>query len=202
MNDRYYALEAWTKKHFPAITDIVYRWSGQVLEPLDYMGFIGKNPGDDNIYIVTGDSGNGMTHTTIAAMLIPDLIMGKENKWASLYSPKRIPIKLPGLFLSETLNMAKQYADLIKKGDIEGADKLANDEGAILSKGFKKIALYRDTSGTLHSFTAVCPHLGCVVQWNGDEKTFDCPCHGSRFSKEGVVINGPAISNLERIKIS
>ena len=200
--DRYYALEAWTKKHFPAITDIVYRWSGQVLEPLDYMGFIGKNPGDDNIYIVTGDSGNGMTHTTIAAMLIPDLISGKENKWASLYSPKRIPIKLPGLFISETLNMAKQYADLIKKGDIEGADKLANDEGAILSKGFKKIALYRDTSGTLHSFTAVCPHLGCVVQWNGDEKTFDCPCHGSRFSKEGVVINGPAISNLERIKIS
>jgi Rieske Fe-S protein len=98
--------------------------------------------------------------------------------------------------------MAKQYADYIKKGDIEEADKLANDEGAILSKGLKKIALYRDTSGTLHSFTAVCPHLGCVVQWNADEKTFDCPCHGSRFSKEGIVINGPAVSDLDRIKIS
>jgi glycine/D-amino acid oxidase-like deaminating enzyme/nitrite reductase/ring-hydroxylating ferredoxin subunit len=200
--NRYDALEQWTRKHFPAVTDIVFRWSGQVLEPLDYMGFIGKNPGDENIYIVTGDSGNGMTHTTIAGILITDLIQGRENKWASLYSPKRIPIKLPGRFLSETLNMAKQYGDLIKKADIEEANQLANEEGAILSKGFRKIALYRDASGTLHSFTAVCPHLGCVVQWNADEKTFDCPCHGSRFSKEGIVINGPAVSNLERIKIS
>jgi len=200
--DRYDALEKWTRKHFPSVTDIVYHWSGQVLEPLDYMGFIGKNPGDDNIYIVTGDSGNGMTHTTIAGILLTDLIEGKENKWASLYSPKRIPLKLPGRFLSESLNMAKQYADFIKKADISEASKLANDEGAILSKGFRKIALYRDRLGTLHSFTAVCPHLGCVVQWNADEKTFDCPCHGSRFSKEGIVINGPAVSDLERIIIS
>jgi Rieske Fe-S protein len=143
-----------------------------------------------------------MTHTTIAGILITDLILGKENKWTSLYSPKRIPIKVPGRFLSETLNMAKQYGDYIKIADIEEADQLAGDEGAILSKGFRKIAVYRDATGTLHSFTAVCPHLGCVLQWNGDEKTFDCPCHGSRFSKEGVVINGPAVSNLERIKIS
>jgi glycine/D-amino acid oxidase-like deaminating enzyme/nitrite reductase/ring-hydroxylating ferredoxin subunit len=200
--DRYVALESWTKRHFPAMTDIVFRWSGQVMEPLDYMGFIGKNPGDENIYIVTGDSGNGMTHTTIAGILITDLIDGRENKWASLYSPKRIPIKLPGRFLSETLNMAKQYGDFLKKADVDEAGQLANNEGAILSKGFRKIALYRDASGTLHSFSAVCPHLGCVVQWNADEKTFDCPCHGSRFSKEGVVINGPAVSNLERIKIS
>jgi glycine/D-amino acid oxidase-like deaminating enzyme/nitrite reductase/ring-hydroxylating ferredoxin subunit len=199
--DRYDALENWTRKHFPAITSIEYRWSGQVLEPLDYLGFIGKNPGDDNIFIVTGDSGNGMTHTTIAAMLLTDLILGKENKWAEIYSPKRIPIKVPGTFLSETLNMAKQYGDYISKGDVTEANQLANDEGAILSKGLRKIALYRDAAGTLHSFTAVCPHLGCVVQWNGDEKTFDCPCHGSRFSKEGVVINGPAVSNLERIEI-
>jgi len=119
-----------------------------------------------------------------------------------LYSPERIPLKLPGRFLSESLNMAKQYADFIKKADISEANKLANDEEAILSKGFRKIALYRDRSGTLHSFTAVCPHLGCVVQWNADEKTFDCPCHGSRFSKEGIVINGPAVSDLERIIIS
>jgi glycine/D-amino acid oxidase-like deaminating enzyme/nitrite reductase/ring-hydroxylating ferredoxin subunit len=200
--NRYDALESWTKKHFPSITDIAYRWSGQVLEPLDYMGFIGRNPGDDNIYIVTGDSGNGMTHTTIAGMLITDLIQGKENKWADLYSPKRIPIKLPGLFLSEALNMAKQYGDYISKGDIDEAGQLAKNEGAILSKGFRKIALYRDNEGTLHSYSAVCPHLGCVLQWNADEKTFDCPCHGSRFSKEGIVINGPAISDLEKIKIS
>ena len=142
-----------------------------------------------------------MTHTTIAGMLITDLILGKENPYAELYSPKRIPIKVPGTFLSETFNMAVQYGDYIKKGDIEEASQLANGEGAILSKGFKKFALYRDSQGALHSFSAICPHLGCVLQWNGDEKTFDCPCHGSRFSKEGTVINGPALSNLERIEI-
>ena len=142
------------------------------------------------------------TRKHFPSILLTDLIEGKENKWASLYSPERIPLKLPGRFLSESLNMAKQYADFIKKADISEANKLANDEEAILSKGFRKIALYRDRSGTLHSFTAVCPHLGCVVQWNADEKTFDCPCHGSRFSKEGIVINGPAVSDLERIIIS
>ena len=113
--DRYDALIAWTRKHFPAITDIIYRWSGQVMEPLDYMAFIGRNPGDDNIYIATGDSGNGMTHATIAGILITDLILGKENNWEKLYSPKRIPIKLPGRFLSEAWNMAKQYGDFIRK---------------------------------------------------------------------------------------
>lgn len=199
--DRYDALETWTRKHFPLITDIIYRWSGQVLEPLDYMGFIGRNPGDENVYIVTGDSGNGMTHATIGGLLITDLISGKKNNWEDLYSPKRIPVKMPGRFLSEAFNMAKQYGDFIKKGDIAEANQLANDEGGILSKGLRKIALYRDNAGTLHSFSAVCPHLGCVIQWNGDEKTFDCPCHGSRFSKEGVVINGPAVSDLERIRI-
>ncbi|MBL7697927.1 MAG: FAD-dependent oxidoreductase [Chitinophagaceae bacterium] len=200
--DRYDALEMWTRKHFPQITDVVYQWSGQVLEPLDYMGFIGKNPGDDHVYIVTGDSGNGMTHTTIAGMLISDLIQGKDNTWAELYSPKRIPVKLPGRFLSEAFNMAKQYGDYIKKGDVEEGNQLANDEGGILSKGLRKIALYRDKSGTLHAYSAVCPHLGCVLQWNADEKTFDCPCHGSRFSKEGAVLNGPAISGLEKITVS
>ncbi len=200
--DRYDALIEWTRKHFPAITDIVYKWSGQVMEPLDYMAFIGRNPGDDNIYIATGDSGNGMTHATIAGILITDLILGKENKWEKLYSPKRIPVKLPGRFLSEAWNMTKQYGDFIKKGDVEEANELANGEGGVLSKGLKKIALYRDEHGELHSYSAICPHLGCVLQWNGEEKTFDCPCHGSRFTKEGNVINGPAISNLEQIKIS
>jgi glycine/D-amino acid oxidase-like deaminating enzyme len=199
--DRYENLESWTRTHFPEITDVMYRWSGQVIEPFDYMGFIGKNPGDDNIYIVTSDSGNGMTHTTIAGMLLTDIIRGKENKWAELYSPKRIPVKVPGTFLSEAANMAAQYGDLLKKADVSEADELSNDEGAILSKGFRKIALYRDAGGTLHSYSAICPHLGCVLQWNADEKTFDCPCHGSRFSKEGAVINGPALKNLDRIKI-
>lgn len=195
--DRYDRLENWVRQHFPAAGDIVYRWSGQVLEPVDYMGYIGKNPGDDNIYIITGDSGNGMTHATLGGIIIPDMINGKENKWADIYSPKRIPVKTPGTYLSEVFNMAKQYGDYFAKGDVDSTQKLANGEGAILSRGLKKMAVYRDERGELHSFSAVCPHLGCIVQWNADEKTFDCPCHGSRFTKEGAVVNGPAVSGLK-----
>ena len=97
--------------------------------------------------------------------------------------------------------MAGQYFDWISKDDVESADELHNDEGAIIGSGLKKLAVYKDVHGELHVFSATCPHLGCVVHWNADEKSFDCPCHGSRFSNEGKVINGPAISNLKTIEI-
>jgi glycine/D-amino acid oxidase-like deaminating enzyme/nitrite reductase/ring-hydroxylating ferredoxin subunit len=197
--DRYDRLEEWTRKHFPLVGDIIYKWSGQVMEPVDYLGFIGRNPGDDNIYIVTGDSGNGMTHTTIGGMLVTDLILGRPNPWAEIYAPKRIPIKTPGTFLTEALNMAKQYGDWFAAGDIDRAGQLTNGEGAIMGKGLKKFAVYRDESSQLHAFSAVCPHLHCIVQWNADEKTFDCPCHGSRFTCMGEVINGPAYKGLDRV---
>lgn len=199
--NRYEALINWTRKHFPQVGDIVYKWSGQVLEPVDYMGFIGKNPGNENVYIITGDSGNGMTHGTLGGMIISDLITGKENPWAELYSPRRIPIKMPGAYLSEVGNMAAQYADYIKAADIHELDQLSKDEGAILSKGLQKLAVYKNEEGKVNCFSAVCPHLGCIVQWNADEKTFDCPCHGSRFTTEGVVINGPAHSDLKQVNI-
>lgn len=198
---RYNALEKWTKKRFPAIQQIVYRWSGQVMEPLDSLAYIGKNPGNDNVYIITGDSGNGMTHGTLGGMIISDMINDKKNPWEDIYKPTRIPLKVAGNYIRESLNMAGQYVDWISKGDIASTDKLNNDEGAIISSGLKKIAAYKDMYGQLQLFDATCPHLGCVVQWNADEKSFDCPCHGSRFTKEGIVINGPADENLERIKI-
>lgn len=197
--ERYTRLIDWTQKRFPEMGDIVYQWSGQVMEPVDYIAFIGKNPGDDNVYIITGDSGNGMTHGTLGGLIVADLVQGIENPWADLYSPKRIPLKLPKTYLSEVFNMAAQYGDYLKKADIGEVDELPAGEGAILSKGLKRIAVYRDEQNTVHAFSAVCPHLGCVLQWNGEEKSFDCPCHGSRFTKGGVVINGPATVNLNRI---
>ncbi len=195
--DRYKNLIDWTRTHFPQAENVVYQWSGQVMEPLDHLALIGKNPGNENVYIITGDSGNGMTHATIGGILVTDLINGKENPWSELYSPKRIPLGVPKTFFSEFANMVAQYGDYLKAGDIKEADKLGKEEGAILNKGFGKIAVYRDSSGFLHAFSAVCPHLGCVVQWNADEKSFDCPCHGSRFTKEGEVVNGPATENLK-----
>lgn len=198
---RYDRLEAWTRNYFPLLDDISYRWSGQVMEPVDSLGFMGKNPGDDTIYIITGDSGNGMTHTTIGAMIICDSIMGIKNKWEDLYSPSRITLKTAGDFVKETSNMAAQYMDWIKGSDLKNTADLQAGEGGILSSGLKKIAVYRDYDNTLKAFSAVCPHLGCIVQWNPDEKSFDCPCHGSRFDTEGTVMNGPSATDLPKIQI-
>ncbi len=201
-DERYQRLETWARQRFSQMGEVIYRWSGQVMEPVDSLAFIGKNPGDDHIYIITGDSGNGITHGTIGGMLVADLIQGIDNPWKKLYDPARISIKATGDFLKEAGNMAVQYADFLKPGDVESTKLLANCEGAVITVGIKKVAAYRDENGKLNTYTAICPHLGCVVQWNAEEKSFDCPCHGSRFTTGGVVINGPALGDLQPIKIS
>lgn len=198
---RYALLEKWAKAHFPMITNIAYRWSGQVMEPIDMLGFIGKNPGDDNVYIVTGDSGNGMTHGAIAGILIPDLILRINNPWSKIYDPSRITFAAASDFAKEASNMASHYLEFLTPGDIESTHNLIAGEGAIIRSGVKKIAVYRDEKQTLHSFSALCPHLGCYVHWNNDEKSFDCPCHGSRFTCEGKVVNGPAVSDLKALQV-
>lgn len=199
--DRYNNLEAWTRKKFPAIEKIEFKWSGQVMEPVDSLAFIGKNPGDENIYIITGDSGNGMTHGTLGGMIIKDIINENENPWIKMYSPSRITLKSTGDYLHEVGNMVSQYADWFTAEDIKEASELKPGEGAIISSGMKKIAAFRDEQNSLHTCTAVCPHLGAILQWNADEKTFDCPMHGSRFTTEGKVINGPASTDLKKHKI-
>jgi glycine/D-amino acid oxidase-like deaminating enzyme len=167
--ERFGRLEQWARERFPQVEDIEYRWSGQVMEPVDGLAFIGRNPHDaDNVYIATGDSGQGMTHGTIAGMLLTDLIQGRKNKWEKLYSPSRLRVKSLPEFASENINVAAQYADYITTDHTDKAHKLSR----------------------------VCPHLGCIVAWNSTEQTWDCPCHGSRFSADGRVYQGPANSNL------
>lgn len=196
-NRRFAALEQWTRARFPMMTEIEYRWSGEVFEPIDGLAFIGRNPlDDDNVFIATGDSGNGMTHGTIAGMLITDLIMGKANEWAKLYDPSRKTLRAAGEFVKETINVAEQYADLVTPGEVESADKVARGSGAIVRRGLTKIAVYKDDTGAVHKLSAVCRHLGCIVDWNSLEKTWDCPCHGSRYDALGHVIMGPANSDL------
>ncbi len=196
---RYERLQKWAKKHFPEMGNVEFSWSGQVMEPLDSLAYIGKNPGDDNIYIITGDSGNGITHGTIGGMLITDLITGVGNPWTEIYNPSRVTLSVTGEYLSEVGNMVAQYADWFGGDDIDNIEDLKIGEGAIISKGFKKLAVYRDDNKKLHSCTGVCPHLGGVLRWNRDEKTFDCPLHGSRFDCFGKLLNGPALDDLKTI---
>jgi glycine/D-amino acid oxidase-like deaminating enzyme/nitrite reductase/ring-hydroxylating ferredoxin subunit len=193
---RFDRLEAWTRKVFPHDQVMEYRWSGQVLEPVDGLAFIGRNPGDDNVYIATGDSGHGMTHGTIAGMLIRDLIHNRDNEWKEIYDPSRKSLKSLGEFTKENLNVAAQYVDYVTGGDVKSADDIPHGSGAVLRRGLQKVACYKDDTGMLHELSAICPHLGCVVDWNDTEKTWDCPCHGSRFNSLGKVVNGPANSDL------
>jgi nitrite reductase/ring-hydroxylating ferredoxin subunit len=183
------------------VTSIDFRWSGQVMEPVDYMAFIGKNPGtDEHIFIATGDSGNGMTHGTIAGILLTDLILGKKNPWALLYDPSRKTLRATPEFLKENLNVAVQYADWATAGDVGSTDEIAPGSGAVIRKGARKIAVYKDEQGNVHLRSAVCTHLYCIVDWNSMEKTWDCPCHGSRFDPYGRVVNGPAITPLPEVE--
>jgi glycine/D-amino acid oxidase-like deaminating enzyme/nitrite reductase/ring-hydroxylating ferredoxin subunit len=198
---RYRKLEAWTRSRFPMMKDVEFAWGGQIMEPIDYLAFIGHNPFDhENIYVATGDSGMGLTHGTIAGMLLCDLILGRPNPWAKLYSPSRVPVMAAGEFAREDLNMAAQYADWLTPGDVKSADAVARDSGAIVRRGLEKVAVYRDANGALHECAAACPHLGCIVHWNPGEKTWDCPCHGSRFDAYGHVINGPANRDLALVE--
>ncbi|MEY2547366.1 MAG: hypothetical protein QOG48_2483 [Verrucomicrobiota bacterium] len=198
--DRYAWLDEWTRERFK-VGEVRYRWSGQVMEPTDGLAFIGRNPADkDNVYIATGDSGNGMTHGTIAGMLIVDLINGRENPWTKVYDPSRKSLRALSEFAKENINVAERFGDYITGSDVESEEEIAWGSGALIREGLLKVAVYRDDDGVVHRRSAVCPHLKCIVQWNGNEKTWDCPCHGSRFDCLGRVINGPAISDLETIE--
>lgn len=193
---RYARLEAWARERFPSMQRVVYRWSGQVYESLDGLAFIGLNPGDKAVYVATGDSGMGMTHGTIAGMLLRDLIVGNDDAWAVIYDPARKPFKAAGEFVKDNANVGVQFTDLLTPGSGKATDEIAPGTGAVVGFGSGKHAVYRDDTGTLHTHSAICPHLGCVVAWNHGERSWDCPCHGSRFDAYGKVLNGPAYSDL------
>jgi len=182
------------------VIDIAYRWSGQILEPVYDIAYIGLDRGSEHVYVATGYSGNGLTHGTIAATLLRDEILGVVNPYRDLYQAARLP---PMYSLPEYLTENKDFPihfikDWLKGGE---ATSLAREEGAILEIEGKKVAAYRTKSGGLRTFSTVCPHMGCQVGWNAAEKSFDCPCHGSRFDTEGKVINGPAVSDLTPIAL-
>jgi Rieske Fe-S protein len=197
---RYAALEAWTRRHFPSAEAVVHRWSGQVLETIDGLAFIGPTPsGPMNLLMVSGDSGMGLTHGTIAGTLLTDRMAGRENPWARFYDPSRKPLAAAARYLRENVAGSLGYASWLKPGDGDPAS-LSCDSGGVFGWGPDKRAIYRDPNGTLHVRSAVCPHLGGVVGWNDAEKTWECPCHGSSFDRYGRVIQGPANADLEPVK--
>ncbi len=201
--ERFGRLEEWARERFPMIESFDYHWSGQVMESVDGLAYIGANPMDaPNVFIATGDCGMGMTHGTIAGILLTELIVGHDHPWKPLYDPSRITARAIVDFARETLNMGAQYTEWLTPGGAARAEDIPAGSGAVIRRGLSKVAVYRHSNGSMEEFSAVCPHLGGIVAWNPTEKTWDCPCHGSRFDVSGRVLNGPAIGGLEPVNES
>lgn len=198
---RYDEIEAWARQRFPQAQEVAYRWSGEVMEPADGVAYLGRAPGEKGeVYLITGDSGNGMTHCTVGAMLVTDLIQNRTNPWVPLYNPARKPVRSLGGYMLEQANTLAQYADWLQGGEVSAPDRIPPGEGALIRDGLKLMAVHRADEGKLTFLSAACPHMGCAVHWNSGEKSWDCPCHGSRFDIEGKVLHGPSAAPLARLE--
>jgi glycine/D-amino acid oxidase-like deaminating enzyme/nitrite reductase/ring-hydroxylating ferredoxin subunit len=194
---RFEAIEAWMRALLPELGREVARWSGQVLDTIDYCGFIGRDPGTANVFVATGDSGQGITHGALAGILLRDLILNAPNPWVSVYDPSRQTPSGIVNYVRENLSTIRNLADYLLPGSLQSLDELKPGQGGILRDGPRLIAACRDERGGLHTHIAACTHLGCHVNWNSTEQCWDCTCHGSQFAPDGEVLNGPAISPLK-----
>jgi Rieske Fe-S protein len=191
-------LEGWTRARFP-VGASEWRWSGQVLEPSDWLGFIGRLQKDGAVYVCTGDSGQGLTHGTICALLVGDLILGHANPWEEIYSPSRLTLGAAGAYVKDGAKIAINFLDWLLPGEVGSEARIPRGHGAVMRDGTKLIAVYRDADGGLERRSAVCTHAGCIVHWDSTARIWACPCHGSRFHPDGEVINGPATAPLARL---
>jgi glycine/D-amino acid oxidase-like deaminating enzyme/nitrite reductase/ring-hydroxylating ferredoxin subunit len=194
----YDELAAWTTERFPG-SEIAYRWSTQDTSSVDRLPMIGALPnGGDHIWVATGFSAWGMTSGTLSGLILRDLMQGRPNKFAELYDPARsTPRASASKLVKENAGVARELVGGMFRPDLSGIDELAPDEAGVFLTRHGRTAAYRDESGTLHAVSARCTHLGCTVRFNDAEKSWDCPCHGSRFDHTGKVLNGPAVDALE-----
>lgn len=198
MDRRIGALAEWTRRRYPTFEKHEFAWSGQVMETVDFMPFSGRNPGSTNVYVHTGDSGQGITNGVAGSLTIAPLILGDDSRFAEVFDPSRKAASVPAFKeLAEGLAGAtKNLAGYLTPGEIRSADELKPGEGGILRDGLKKVAVSKDAQGTVTRRSAVCTHVGCIVHWNPFEQCWDCPCHGSQFAPDGQVLNGPAVTPL------
>jgi glycine/D-amino acid oxidase-like deaminating enzyme/nitrite reductase/ring-hydroxylating ferredoxin subunit len=201
MDERLARLEAWAREHFPELGPISHKWSGQVFEPSDYVPFIGRSPGYDQVYVITGDSGEGLTTGVAGALLIRDLIDEGVSPWADVYDPGRLMLRGAIEFAKENVDAAKHWAARLGGGEVASLDDIRPGEGALVKLNGKMTAAFRTDSGDLKLCSASCTHMGCVVRWNRFEQCWDCPCHGSHFSADGEPLQGPAFEPLSKVEL-
>ncbi|HVH46706.1 MAG TPA: FAD-dependent oxidoreductase [Labilithrix sp.] len=196
----YDALLRWTNEHvsLPPDRQPEFRWSAQVEEPVDGLPFIGRNSLGEHVFVATGFSGNGTTFGTIAAMIVADHVAGRKSPWADLYAATRVkPISAASTYVRENVDFPMHLvSDRLHPPEAKTLADIRPGEGKSVRVGGERLAVYRDPGGELHAVSSVCTHLGCLVRFNQAEKTWDCPCHGSRFGLDGAVLDGPATRPL------
>jgi glycine/D-amino acid oxidase-like deaminating enzyme/nitrite reductase/ring-hydroxylating ferredoxin subunit len=194
-------LEAHLRHSFD-VDEVVYKWSSQYFNAADGLPYIGLLPGYDDIYVGTGYSGNGMTFGSIGAKIICELITNKESRYEKLYNPNRVkPIAGFADFVRENADVISKFIGMrFSYEKVTALAELAPGDAMLADWEGNKVALYKDESGKVHALDPVCPHAKCLVEWNNAEKSWDCPCHGSRFGTNGALLTGPATKGLTQIK--
>ncbi|MEX2336656.1 MAG: FAD-dependent oxidoreductase [Fulvivirga sp.] len=197
--DSFKHVEEYMRAHFD-VDRIEFTWAAQNYTSADSLPFIGISPLEDNVYIATGFGPDGLTYGTLASTIISDLILGNKNQWSKLYNPKRFtPLASSKRFIKENIDVATHLVkDYLFTGNEKELKDIGAGKGEVVKIDGKKVAAYKDLEDQLHLVSAVCTHMGCIVHWNNGEKSWDCPCHGSRFSIDGEVLEGPAFTNLTK----
>ncbi len=201
--EQHYAdLEAWARASFP-IRSVDYRWSAHDYVPVDSVPYVGRSPRSRRMHVATGFKKWGMSNGTAAGMVLADLLMGRANPWAEVFDATRVDLKASAKELvTENLGVGKRFVkDHLARLSSPPAEELAPGQGGLVNIDGDDVAAYRRPDGSLVAVSAVCPHLGCTVQWNPAETTWDCPCHGSRFDCEGAVLYGPAVADLAPVPL-
>ena len=196
-------LESYIRTHFNP-GEILFKWSSQYFESADGLPYIGHLPGHPgNIFVASGYGGNGMTYSSVAAQLLTDMILEKESPYIHLFDPNRIkPVAGFTSFLKHNMDVLKKFIDKwLDKERLNQFSELAPGEAKVVKFDGERIALFKDEYGELHAVNPLCTHMKCSVAWNSAERSWDCPCHGSRFSFEGKVLTGPADTDLEKIEL-
>lgn len=198
VGERYEHLVGWARRHFGDLT-VNRRWSAQDYTTADAVPYIGRYPGKDHVWAATGFGGWGMTNGVLAGRLLAARITGQQAPaWTDLYDPHRLhPAAEAHAIVKAAVNvLSHAVGDRIAPGDVGSLDDLAPGQGGVVAIGGHRCAAYRDDAGDLHTRSATCTHLGCIVGFNDADKTWECPCHGSRFAIDGTVLQGPALKPL------
>jgi glycine/D-amino acid oxidase-like deaminating enzyme/nitrite reductase/ring-hydroxylating ferredoxin subunit len=202
-NGCFLKLESHVRSHFN-VQEVTHQWSSQFFEAVDGIPYIGHLPGNaENIYVATGYGGNGITYSHVAALILKNIILKEQSAYTDLFAPGRVkPIAGFTEFIKHNADVVKQFVGRwFGKEELQELSALAPGEAKVVKYNDQSLALYKDDAGNLHAVSPACTHMKCAVNWNAAEKSWDCPCHGARYSYEGKVLTGPASKDLESVEI-